>query len=137
MLRFFSAILLFCFGVLSLQAAPMRLCLLEGQAPSAAKTAHVPAELTDCCTGCDAGVTALLQSMPTEDCCLDFESLPETTAPIAKELRAAPALIFCFIETLLIAPEALAIRDIHPACVPLSPPGTAAERLAVLSIWTI
>jgi len=122
--------MLLCFGILSLQAGPVRVCYLEKDSQP---VAHAQ---TDCCGGCSSHAVAVLAPGHT-DCCVDFQPLPDTTAQAQLDLRAAPARFLCLIETLWIASPALATREAFPLLEATLPPLTAAERQAALSIWTV
>jgi hypothetical protein len=122
--------MLLCFGFLSLQAGPVRVCYLEKDSQP---VSHVQ---TDCCEGCSSHSVAIIAPGHT-DCCVDFQTLPDTISQAQLDLRVAPARILCLIETVWMAPPALAKREAFPPLEVTHPPLTAAERQAALSIWTV
>lgn len=133
MRRFLSALLLLCLGILSLQATPMRLCVL----PQDLADHHATRVDDSCCGGCSSDTRLLAGHEDHEDCCIDLQALPETTTSLPLELRAAPVRLLCFVETFLLPPPAPSRTELASSSFPPPKSLTAAKRQATLSIWTV
>lgn len=135
--RLLSAILLVCFGVLTpLQAVPARLCLLENKLllPGFDSCGASASGKVKCCVECDASGV----KKNGEDCCVDVEALPDTTAPAPPE--KLPALTWVILpcdELPWLARPAMAQVEAHPLPPPFPVPIASSRRQSVLSVWTV
>ncbi len=134
--RFLSAILLVCFGLLASQTLPARLCLLENKIlrPGVDSCSYTGGGEMKCCGECESHGAEKNDA----DCCVDLETLPDTTVPSPLEKLPVPALvILSFIESEWLVGSAVTKAEAHPLPPLVRASVSATTRQAVLSIWTV
>lgn len=137
MRRVLSAILLICFGLVApLQAEPARLCLLENKVlPSTIGACPYEVAEPACCDACDSSGAG----NSGEDCCVNLDTLSDTTVPVLLEKLSSPLLLMLsFQENEWQRCADIAVRQ---ETAPLPPPArrtaNATRRQAVLRVWTV